>query len=442
MKSNRLTKWAAAAVVGAVAVAIGAAAVVAAARSNNKGKTAKADGTAAETKTTTKKSAKAPKSVTSERHQATAAQVEELINKGLDYLKSQQKEDGGWHAEKEPPAITALVLRSFVTARPESKNEEFVQKGYEKLLSYQVDSGGIYRDLLANYNTAIAVSALVAAGNPEYEQHIRRAIAYLKGLQWTPETDPEFPDKSKKPKLVTGEDDPFFGGFGYGGHSRGAGRPDLSNTHMTLEALKEAGLDESDPAFQRAVQFVQRLQNHSETNDQPWAGEDGGCSYSPADTRLGESFAGEYTTPDGERRLRSYGSMTYAGLKSYIYAGLTKDDPRVKAAWDWITKNWTLDENPGMRLADPANAQHGLYYYYYTMAKALGAYDEPVITDPQGNEHDWRVELVAKLAELQKSDGSWTGEEKWQEGNPVLVTAYVVLALQEIRQDLQEHPVQ
>ena len=41
--------------------------------------------------------------------------------------------------------------------------------------------------------------------------------------------------------------------------------------------------------------------------------------------------------------------MTYAGLKSMIHAGLTPDDPRVKAAITSISaKNYTLDENPGL----------------------------------------------------------------------------------------------
>jgi squalene-hopene/tetraprenyl-beta-curcumene cyclase len=151
-------------------------------------------------------------------------------------------------------------------------------------------------------------------------------------------------------------------------------------------------------------------------------------------------MAGEYTGPDGRRMLRSYGSMTYAGLKSMIYAHLTKDDPRVKAAWDWISKNWTLDENPGMRLNDPKVAQNGLYYYYHTLARALNAYDEPIITDPQGNKHDWRIEFVDKLASLQCPDGSWAGDKKWMEDNPVLVTAYVAIALAETIEDLKQHP--
>ena len=88
------------------------------------------------------------------------------------------------------------------------------------------------------------------------------------------------------------------------------------------------------------------------------------------DGRAGQSQAGsiEETLDDGTKvsRLRAYGSMTYAGFKSYLYADLKPDDPRVSAAYDWIRANYTLDENPGM-------GGNGLYYYYHTFAKALDA---------------------------------------------------------------------
>jgi squalene-hopene/tetraprenyl-beta-curcumene cyclase len=318
--------------------------------------------------------------------------------------------------------------------------DEFVRKGYDRLLSFQVDDGGIYRDLLANYNTAIAVSALAAANHEPFRPQIERAVAYLRGLQWTEHTRPEHDDPTKGQQVVKDKNDPFFGGWGYGGRSRGAGRPDLSNVQMTLDALRDAGIPPTDPAYQNALVFISRLQNNSETNDQPWAGNDGGFVYGPAADRRGESFAGEYTTPDGDRRLRSYGSMTYAGLKSFIYAGLSKDDPRVQAAWNWITRNWTLDENPGMRAAGPENAQHGLYYYFHTLARALNEYDEPIITTPDGRQIDWRVELIQQAAKLQQPDGSWKGDARWMESNPILVTSYVVQALQEAKADLKQHP--
>ena len=134
---------------------------------------------------------------------------------------------------------------------------------------------------------------------------------------------------------------------------------------------------------------------------------------------------------------RIYGSMTYDGLKSMIYSGVSKDDPRVKGAVKWISDHWTLDENPAMKDANPAAASHGIYYYYYVYAHALHAYREPTLTDAKGEKHDWRAELVAKSASLQKPDGSWVGEKRWMEDNPILVTAYTVLALEEVKKDLE-----
>jgi squalene-hopene/tetraprenyl-beta-curcumene cyclase len=320
------------------------------------------------------------------------------------------------------------VLRAFVRDEKFSASTPFVKKGYDKLFSYQLDSGGIYQDLLANYNTAIAVSAIAAANEPAYQARMDKAVAFLKQLQWTEET------KGPKGETVADKSNTWYGGWGYGRH----GRPDLSNAQVAVEALHDAGLKPDDKAYQAALVFLSRTQNNSETNDQPWTGDDGGFVYTPA--RNGESMAGEFTTPDGRRGLRSYGSMTYAGLKSMIYAGLSKDDPRVKAAVDWITKHWTLDENPAMREAGDEFARQGLYYYFYTFAHALDAYDEPVITDASGKAHDWRLELIDKLAALQKPDGSFVGEKRWMEDNPVLTTAYVVLALQEAQRDLKEHP--
>ena len=358
----------------------------------------------------------------------TSDRAQYLIDRGLNYLKSQQKPDGGWQRETDPPGVTAIVLRAFVQDQKFPPNTPFVKKGYDKLFSYQLDSGGIYEDLLANYNTAIAVSAIAAANEPAYRERLDRAVAFLKRLQWTEETT------GPKGETVTDKSNTWYGGWGDGRH----GRPDLSNAQVAIEALHDAGLKPEDKAYQAALVFLSRTQNNSETNDQPWTSDDGGFVYTPA--RNGESMAGETTTPDGRRQLRSYGSMTYAGLKSMIYAGLSKDDPRVKAAVDWITKHWTLEENPAMRQAGDEFARQGLYYYYYTFAHALDAYDEPVITDASGKPHDWRIELIDKLATLQKEDGSFVGEKRWMEDNPVLTTAYVVLALQEAKRDLKEHP--
>ena len=236
-------------------------------------------------------------------------------------------------------------------------------------------------------------------------------------------------------ELTVKKTDFKYGGFGYGKR----GRPDLSNTQMALDAMHDAGVKSDDPAFASAIAFVSKCQNFSETNDQPWASDDGGFIYTPANG--GDSAAGNFML-GGRRMLRSYGSMTYAGLKSMIYAGLSHDDPRVKAAWGWITGNFTVDENPGMAASGPENAQGGLYYYFYTMSRALTAYGQPVIIDPKGGRHDWRLALINKLATLQKADGSFAGQRKWMEDSPVLVTAYTVMVLETAKKDLAAKPAQ
>jgi squalene-hopene/tetraprenyl-beta-curcumene cyclase len=115
--------------------------------------------------------------------------------------------------------------------------------------------------------------------------------------------------------------------------------------------------------------------------------------------------------------------MTYAGLKSMLYAGVDADDPRVKAAVEWAKQHYTLEENPGM-------GEAGLYYYFHTFAKALATMGEPTLTDDAGVDHDWRQELVDELASRQRPDGSWINKtERWLESDPNLVTGYALLAL-------------
>jgi squalene-hopene/tetraprenyl-beta-curcumene cyclase len=115
--------------------------------------------------------------------------------------------------------------------------------------------------------------------------------------------------------------------------------------------------------------------------------------------------------------------MTYAGLKSYLYCGVSRSDPRVQAAWRWLRAHYTVSENPGMRDA-------GLFYHYHTMAKTLDVYGQRVVTDLGGGRHGWATDLAAELARRQQRDGSWVNANpRWLEDNPQLVTSYALLAL-------------
>ena len=144
----------------------------------------------------------------------------------------------------------------------------------------------------------------------------------------------------------------------------------------------------------------------------------------------GEGRRGELIPAGRSRSLRSYGSMTYAGFKSMLYAGLSPDDVRVRAAFDWIRRNWTFDENPGL-------GQQGLYYYYMVMAQALdtaGIHKLQVPGEKEGETRaiEWRPLLRQKLFELQTQDGSWLNDknDRWWEDQKLVCTVYALLALE------------
>jgi squalene-hopene/tetraprenyl-beta-curcumene cyclase len=329
----------------------------------------------------------------------------ELTAKAIQFLRPRQTADGSWSGDRKEPGITALVVTALLRSKRVTTEEPVVTKAVAYLQRFIGPKGGLSEAAHANYSTAIALMALSEANRGgRFDSIIKGSQDFLKSKQWDEEEG-----KTKT--------DAFYGGAGYGGTNS---RPDLSNTAFMMEALHDSGIPPSDPALQKALLFVSRCQNlKSEFNDQPWAEKvnDGGFIYSAANG--GSSVAGK--TADGG--LRSYAAMTYAGLKSMIYAGLSPDDPRVKAAYKYITENYSVEENPGL-------GERGLYYYYQTFAKTMAILNKSKIVDSEGNEHDWRAELVAALAKRQNENGSWVNKaDSFMEGDPNLVTAYALLAL-------------
>lgn len=332
-------------------------------------------------------------------------QYREMVDRNVEFLRLRgQAEDGSFSASAGI-GPTALVVSGLLSVGVKA-DDPMVAKALAYLERFVQEDGGIYtaESLHRNYDTCIAMVALSKAGKTDkYGPIVKKAEAFVRGIQWD---EGEGKDKS----------DMFFGGAGYGSHSR----PDLSNTSFLVDALRTLGNEADDESIQKALTFVSRCQNlESPANTSPHAAKvnDGGFYYTVA--AGGESKA----EPMENGGLRSYGSMTYAGLKSMIYAGLTKDDPRVKAATEFLRKNYDVDVNPGL-------GQQGLFYYYHTMAKTLDAIGEEKFKDAAGTEHDWKSELRVKLAELQKQDGSWVNETpRWMEGDPNLVAGYALLAL-------------
>ncbi len=336
---------------------------------------------------------------------ADTASVDAAIDHGLNWLTAERDDLGAWRSEYGP-GITGLVVTAYMrhpSGRYNADSPE-VKAALDWLASLQQEDGSIYDPdsqlPLPNYNTSTALMALSSAKSDAYADVVRGAQDYLMMSQ-TDEGDGANPEDSN------------YGGIGY------ASNPDvrdLSNLTFALSALQESGVPEDAEVWGKAVMFLERVQNNSETNDQAYAGDDGGFIYSP-----GESKA----DVDSQGRPRSYSSMTYAGLLSFIYANVSKDDARVQAAHKWLQGHWSMDENYPI-------GQQGLYYGYHTMAKALSAFGEDTITTSDGETVRWYDTLASHLLSLQTPAGFWppNDADRWYEGDPVLVTAYSLLALE------------
>ncbi len=346
------------------------------------------------------------------------------LDRGANWLIKKQNPDGGYGprvvAGGSDVGITAFVLYALGRSPRKYRAHDgpYVSNAVDFLLARQQPDGGICdpkEPSLQNYKTSVVILALTTLDPVKYAEPIRKATAFVKSQQFSSESgnDPE--------RHLS------FGGIGAGSDQ---GRSDLSNTQLAMDALVAAGVSGTDELWVRAQRFIERSQNLKEVD--PLLKEagigttgDGGFRYAPTMTR------GNEETIDGLRVFSSYGSMTYAGIKSFLYAGVSKNDPRVQAAYAWIKKNFTVKENPGMATAaDPSRGQQGLFYYFHTMAKALSVYGEPEIVDDHGRRHLWASELGSHIASLQLPDGSWDNPaERWMEGVEVLTTSYAIVAL-------------
>lgn len=342
-----------------------------------------------------------------------AKEAEAAIGRGLDWLAAKQSPDGSW-SEANFPALTALPLWAFAMSDHPRKSE-ISAKAAKFILNCVQPDGGIYRKIpgrgggLSNYNTALCMVALHMLNNPEYTPVVLKARKFVAAGQHF-------------------GGDIYEGGMGY---DQGTGRAyaDLSDSVIAYEAMRltqsaEDLRDKSeahvDLDWEAARRFLERIQNKSSAG----TNEAGGFAYRPD-----ESKAGTATNKAGVVVFRSYGSMTYAGLLSLIYADVKKTDPRVMSAFDWAAKHWSLDENPGM-------GDEGLYYFYNVLGKSLATYGREDIPVPGKQPVFWREALVKTLVGKQKVDsatghGYWVNtNNRFWEANDILVTSYSLIALE------------
>lgn len=184
---------------------------------------------------------------------AAAAAPEEIaasLDKGAAFLIASQSEEGYW-SDKQMPALTALPVWALARWRADAQGA--VAKGVAYVLSTQREDGGFYVPKpgrggsgLGNYNTSVCLSALFVSGKAP-------AAALLKAREYIASSQ------------LTG-DDTMAGGFGYDKISRRR-YADLSNTAYALDAMhRTSSLEELrqggrrvDVDWDKALAFVDNL---------------------------------------------------------------------------------------------------------------------------------------------------------------------------------------
>jgi squalene-hopene/tetraprenyl-beta-curcumene cyclase len=356
--------------------------------------------------------------------EAIVQRSEAMLRRGADFMLSKQLPDGAWMRH---PAISALACLGIADApqyaQPEIKAK--IDQALDFIVSLAQPDGSITdprdRRSYPVYSTSICLIGLLRFNRPQDLPVIKKAREYLLSVDVYPEGDAAAAADAAQQAAGAGH--------GYGRRHRA----DLNNTAWALEALylsehldrepfneDPQAAKKADLAWDKARAFLTLCQNLADTNQSAWvksAPEDdrGGFIYCPSDA----------LKPDAKAEsLRSYGSMTYSGLKSLIYAKVDRSDARIQAAIEWIAKNYSLEENPGVGAS-------GLYYYYHTFGKALALLAQDELSTADGNKRLWRQELLDALEKRQQEDGSWSNElsGRWMESIPELSTCYCLMTL-------------
>jgi hypothetical protein len=273
------------------------------------------------------------------------------------------------------------------------------------------------------YTSALAVSFLSRFEPEKYRQARDAWLKYLRARQLTEELGWEPADRP-------------YGGWGYCPLVPRKPRPgeagfallesNLSATVFALSALRQAGVARDDPAYRKAVVFVERCQNYRDKPDPRF--DDGGFHFIYADpVRNKAGVAGEDAA--GQPRFHSYGSMTSDGLLALLLCGKKGNEPRVRSARDWLLQHFSAERHPGRYVERHEPARDAVYFYYvWSLEQTLAELER------QGEQAipiaAWRTAIGRNLTNRQKADGSWANEQTLvREDDPVLATSLAVGSL-------------
>lgn len=339
-------------------------------------------------------------------------QVQKAISRGRAWLEEHQDAKTGAWGNPDQPALTAMALLAFLgdpsVSQPPTQSAH-ARRAYAFIRTQAREDGGIYGKGLVVYNTALCLSCLLLDDDEQSRALVPAAKRFLLKHQ-----------SGSGLRVESGDAVDAEGG--------GDGRPDFSRTLDSLRQfqsdLNTAPSGEKGPSgldLEAAIKFVQRCQTPSKPPENlPSEAEPNDAPDVPPEKPAADAG------PAGKVALRHSGVLSYDALLSLIYDPLEIDDTRVDAFLDWLDDNYTIEENPGL-------GTQGMFYYYHSIAKVLTIRRIDRFRLKSGTEIDWRTDLANKILAAQNKDGSWVNANgRWWENDPVLVSAYAMLTLEQL----------
>ncbi len=369
--------------------------------------------------------------------------IDRALESAGEFVMATQHQDGAWRSRvydvlNDGPALTgrmSLALHDL----PSPKSHDAAHRGAQYLRTRATTQGAIDEGpagLASPVQTAaLAVQALCADGAPGDEGHawlmFLRSHQLVQAIGWD-------------------VDDPEFGGWGIapfaprkprsGPRANARFGSNVGSTLRAIEAMRAAGVPANDPAFTQALSFVLRCQNYSVDGQSTF--DDGG--FFNANTDLPENLAGRIGA-DGAGRMRnhSYGLATADGLRAILACGLPLDHPRVRAAQQWLERNFRPDTQGGAFSGDldPEMRAAGYFAYAASAAKALALFGNRRIATSNGSS-DWPEALAGELIKRQRPDGYWMNAHgASKEDDPQVATPLAIEALLTCRKMLDRNAV-
>jgi squalene-hopene/tetraprenyl-beta-curcumene cyclase len=379
---------------------------------------------------------------------AEAAQLIGRIDEGLmraaRYLADQQAADGAWRSKsygplKDGPSLAALIASSLAGMSESAEARGAFEKAVRFLAQMVGAHGTMEAGVEVTYPVYTAAGAVIAMSHEADSGRERARDAWLAELRRRQLTE----------DLGWKESDLAYGGWGYsqqpprrpenGAPPSPLDIPNLSATAFALDALCIAGCPADDPAIRKARVFMERCQNWSSDSALHDPQFDDGGFYFILEDPIRNKAGVVGTDTRGQTRFASYGSATADGLRGLLACGLTAEQPRVKAAVDWLGQNFSATEHPGGYAAERRHARMAVYYYYSaSVAQALHRIE---MAGYGGEPHwaPWATTISLALLAKQRMDGAWSNPVvDVREDDPLVATPLAMRALVECRAALAE----